>query len=287
MDFVAAMEKCSIREAACRLQRWFGEAAPPAHAAQGSVPKRELVREKEGCNPPLRFVLTGVDHGHGYLEQRSIDRATAVEFGVGFYGGPGLMSGRIVIPIRNSRGEIVAYAGRTLNGELPKYKLPAGFRKGWELFNIQRAAATSSQRVIVVEGYFDCVRVHQAGFPFVVALMGSSLSVEQESALLQRFDRMVLLLDGDAAGIKCTEKALKISNLYTDKSSLYKTHKDLNEWLLKSSLVQRKSLKDQKALLKGLLLRRIVSILNDMTTKIHKEVQRQLRCSCTWLDVRL
>jgi len=200
LDFVAAMEKCSIREAACRLQRWFGEAAPPAHAAQGSVPKRELVREKEGCNPPLRFVLTGVDHGHGYLEQRSIDRATAVEFGVGFYGGPGLMSGRIVIPIRNSRGEIVAYAGRTLNGELPKYKLPAGFRKGWELFNIQRAAATSSQRVIVVEGYFDCVRVHQAGFPFVVALMGSCLSTSQERVLAERFERVLLMLDGDAAG---------------------------------------------------------------------------------------
>jgi DNA primase len=84
LDFVAAMEKCSIREAACRLQRWFGvAAAPPAHAARGGVPKGELVREKEGRNPPLRFVLTGVDHGHRYLQQRGVDRATAAEFGIG------------------------------------------------------------------------------------------------------------------------------------------------------------------------------------------------------------
>jgi len=150
LDFVAAMEKCSIREAACRLQRWFGVAASatPAYPA-GGAQNGELVREKEGGNPLLRFALTGVDHSHPYLQQRGIDRVTAAEFGVGFYGGPGLMSGRIVIPIRNARGELVAYAGRAPDGKLPKYKLPAGFRKAWELFNIQRAAATSSETAIV------------------------------------------------------------------------------------------------------------------------------------------
>ena len=202
LDLVAAMEKCSIREAARRLQQWFGivvSGAPAGPAAEGAG-KTELVREKKGCNPPLHFALTGVDHGHPYLPQRGIDRTTAAEFGIGFYGGPGLMSGRIVIPIRNRSGEIVAYAGRALDGRSPKYKLPAGFRKAWELFNIQRAAATSSPTVIVVEGYFDCVRVHQAGFPFVVALMGSSLSASQERVLAGRFQRVLLMLDSDAAG---------------------------------------------------------------------------------------
>jgi len=202
LDFVAAMEKCSVREAACRLQRWFGVGASvdPVQQASRGGRKVELVREKEGCNPPLRFVLTGVDHGHGYLQQRGIDPATATEFGIGFYGGPGLMSGRIVIPIHNAEGQIVAYAGRALDGTLPKYKLPAGFRKGSELFNMQRAAATSSKTVIVVEVYFACLRVHQAGFPSVVALMGSSLSRIQEQLLTGRFERMVLMLDGDTAG---------------------------------------------------------------------------------------
>ena len=159
-----------------------------------------MVREKEGRNPPLRFALTGVDHAHPYLRQRGIDPATAVEFGVGFYAGPGLMSGRIVIPIRNEGGEIVAYAGRALEGRRPKYKLPVGFRKAREVFNLHRAAATGNPTVIVVEGYFDCLRVHQAGFPCVVALMGSSLSPQQERVLVERFERVVLMLDGDTAG---------------------------------------------------------------------------------------
>jgi DNA primase len=60
--------------------------------------------------------------------------------------------------------------------------------------------ATGNQTVIVVEGYFDCLRVHQAGFPCVVALMGCTLSTRQERMLLDRFERVVLMLDGDAAG---------------------------------------------------------------------------------------
>lgn len=166
----------------------------------GGIEKGELVREKEGCNPPLHFVLRGVDHSHPYWQQRGIDRVTAAEFGMGFYSGPGLMSGRIAIPIRNTRGAIVAYAGRAPDGSLPKYKLPTGFRKAWELFNIHRAAATSSRMAIVVEGYFDCVRVYQAGFPFVVALMGTAVSANQERVLTERFDRVILMLDGDMAG---------------------------------------------------------------------------------------
>ena len=202
LDFVAAMEKCSIREAALRLQQWFGVGTSgvrwyPAPADRGN---RKLVRKEKGSNVPLRFALTDVEWNHPYLAQRGIDPATAAEFGVGLYPGPGLMSGRIVIPIRNLRSELVAYAGRALDGGPPKYKLPPGFRKARELFNLQRAVATGRNTVIVVEGYFDCMRVHQAGFPWVVALMGSSLSPAQESALLRHFDRIVLMLDGDAAG---------------------------------------------------------------------------------------
>jgi DNA primase len=203
LDFTAAMEQCSIREAALLLQEWFWLGAPGESSMcpmRASAPKEELVRKKEKCNPPLPFALTGVDSAHPYLVERGIERATAVEFGVGFYAGPGVLSGRIVIPIGNARGQTVAYAGRAVDGRPPKYKLPAGFRKGWELFNLHRAAATGSQTAIVVEGYFDCLRVHQAGQPWVVALMGSSLSAEQETALREGFDRVILLLDGDGAG---------------------------------------------------------------------------------------
>jgi DNA primase len=204
LDFVAALEKCSIREAALRLQQCFGVAAPAGpvgpSAADRERGKRQLVRKKEGCNAPLPFALTGVEAAHPYLARRGIEATTTAAFGVGFYGRPGLMRGRIVIPIRNVHDQIVAYAGRALDGRLPKYKLPVGFRKGWELFNGSRAVATGGQTVILVEGYFDCMRVHQAGFPCVVALMGASLSETQQRIVLRHFKQVVLMLDGDPVG---------------------------------------------------------------------------------------
>jgi len=124
---------------------------------------------------------------------------------VGFYAGPVPLRGCIAIPIRNQSGEIVAYASRTLDGRPPKYKLPAGFRKALELFNLHRALASGSRAVVLVEGYFDRLRVHQAGFPSVAALMGSSLSLAQEAALVPHFERIILMLDGDAAGCAATE----------------------------------------------------------------------------------
>ena len=113
LGFVVAMEQCSIREAALRLQQWFGIRAPGLrlYSAAAGRQKGKLVRKEEGSNLPLHFALTGVERNHPYLAQRGIDPATAAEFGVGFYPGPGLMSGRIVIPIRNLRGQPVAYAG--------------------------------------------------------------------------------------------------------------------------------------------------------------------------------
>jgi DNA primase len=203
MDFVSAMEQCPLREAALKLQEWFGIGGPsrlPGALPGAAAIEGELVRKKERCNPPLRFALTGVDSTHPYLAQRGVDRATAAEFGIGFYSGPGLMSGRVVIPIHNRQGEGIAYAGRAVDGRTPKYQLPGGFHKSLELYNLHRALATGSQTVIVVEGYFDCLRVHQSGLPWAVALMGSSLSAEQEAILSERFQRVILMLDGDAAG---------------------------------------------------------------------------------------
>ena len=107
------------------------------------------------------------------------------------------MSGLVVIPIHNERGELIAYAGRSIDATEPKYRLPAGFRKADVLFNLHRVS--SREQVIVVEGFFDCMKVHQAGALEVVALMGSSLSDAQEY-LLAQFARVIIFLDGDEAG---------------------------------------------------------------------------------------
>jgi DNA primase catalytic core len=124
---------------------------------------------------------------------------TARTFGLGFYAGKGLLRGRIVIPIHNEAGELVAYAGRAIDCQEPKYRFPAGFRKSLVLFNLHRAIATKASTVIVVEGFFDTIAVYQAGYP-VVGLMGSALSRHQTELLVSHFDRAALMLDGDDAG---------------------------------------------------------------------------------------
>lgn len=202
LDFVAKMEGCSVREAALRLQKSQGTGGA-ARIPPGGPGRRELVTKKRELNPPLGFSLR-VDGTHPYLARRAIDPITVGYFGVGYCGGRGVMSRRIAIPIHDSHGRLVAYCGRALDGAVPRYRFPAGFQKSQLLFNYHRARATDEDRVIVVEGFFDCLRVHQAGFPCVVALMGARLSAAQRNLLADRFSGVVLLLDGDRTGRAAT-----------------------------------------------------------------------------------
>jgi DNA primase len=117
-----------------------------------------------------------------------VSRRTARTFGIGFYAGKGLLRGRIVIPIHNESGELIAYAGRAIDEKEPKYRFPAGFRKSLVLFNLHRVLATKTRTVIVVEGFFDTTAVHQAGYP-VMGLMGSTISRHQADLLAGHFDR--------------------------------------------------------------------------------------------------
>lgn len=204
LDLVSAIEGCSIREAALRLQESHGEGrrsrAPMMASGTG---RRKLVTKKREVNPPLGFHLN-LDSMHPYLSRRGIDAAVVGYFGVGYFGGRGLMSNRIAIPIHDHDGRLVAYSGRALDGAVPRYRFPAGFHKSQVLFNAHRARATGNHQVIVVEGFFDCMRVHQAGFPSAVALMGARLSPAQKEILAHQFSSVVLMLDGDRTGRAAT-----------------------------------------------------------------------------------
>src|SRR5205085_2676549 len=96
------------------------------------------------------------------------------------------MVGRVCIPIHNPAGELVAYAGRWVGGddELPegedRYKLPKGFLKTLELFNLHRVKRC--QHLVVVEGFFGAIRLHASRVP-AVALMGNTVSEEQITLL--------------------------------------------------------------------------------------------------------
>ena len=201
-DFVAAMERCSIRDAALKLQEWFIVASVVETADcfrhQGSRHVPVTCCQKKTTSPWPFNSMHSTRH-HPYLAERGVDRNTAAHFGIGFYSGNGLMEGRIIIPVHDEHGALVAYAGRSIGQSEPRYKFPVRFRKSLVLFNLHRAVR-HGKAVIVVEGFFDCLNVHQAGFPCVVALMGCSLSARQETLLQQHFRQVTLMLDGDNAG---------------------------------------------------------------------------------------
>ena len=200
--FVAEMERCSIREAALRLDRSLTENLLPL-ATPGNKEPVPYASE----NRPLSFTLRNIDHQHSYVISRGLSAETTRHFGVGYYGGNGFLRGRVVIPIHNEHGELVAYSGRAIDDAEPKYRLPAGFRKSHVLFNLHRAIEARDHTLILVEGFFDTFKTHQAGHHNVAALMGSKLSDRQAKLIGTYFDQVILMLDADEAGKAATHAA--------------------------------------------------------------------------------
>ena len=228
LDFISLLEGSTIHAAALKAIEWFnldpeavrvqtgspetprpsgpgidGEAKAPAAAITKTVSPPP---DASAPNPPLKFRLEKLDSTHPYLSERGLIPETVSEFGIG-YCSKGLMQGRIAIPIQNVNGDVVAYVGRFAGNPeegVPKYKLPPGFRKSLELFNLHRVLREpTGTPLVIVEGFFDCIRLFQLGHRKVVALMGSSMSTAQESLLREHFPpntRMIVMLDEDEAG---------------------------------------------------------------------------------------
>lgn len=202
LDFVAAMEKCSIREAALKLKDWFKVGENGKVSATNTV---VLAVDPEPVpvgpiNPPLSFQLR-VDHTCEYGADRGLTIETLEFFGAGVCNSKGMFAGRFIIPLHNAGGELVGYAGRSLDDSEPKYLFPSsgnGFYKSRLLFNLHRIAPGTDQ-IILVEGFFASMFLWQIGIASL-GLLGSSLSKEQEAMLVGRFNKVLLLFDGDAAG---------------------------------------------------------------------------------------
>ena len=127
------------------------------------------------------------------------------------YENKGTFSGRFVIPLHNEKGELVGYAGRSLDDSEPRYLFPSsekGFYKSHLLFNLHRVIEDNDRSlIVVVEGFFSAMKLWQAEIP-AASLLGSSLSEAQEDLLCRYINRVVLLLDGDEAGRAATDECL-------------------------------------------------------------------------------
>ena len=121
---------------------------------------------------------------------------------------------RVMVPIKDGRGRIVAFGGRIVGDGEPKYlNSPdtAVFDKGRLLFNLDRAVPASRQtgRILVVEGYFDVIALDEAGVRETVAPMGTALTEHQLEQLWNLVDEPILCFDGDAPGRKAAVRASK------------------------------------------------------------------------------
>lgn len=123
---------------------------------------------------------------------------------------------RIMFPIINIRGNVVAFSGRAMPGDDKaggKYVNTSDtpvYKKSENLFGINYAKNNCSERVILVEGNMDVISLHQAGFNYAVAPLGTAFTSEQVNLLARYTKEIVLMLDADAAGQKAIKRATQL-----------------------------------------------------------------------------
>ena len=202
-------------EAACR---WFAERlrAPAGKAALGYLRGRGL-DDATIARFRLGFAPDGRDGLKKALIAEGFDDAVLVEAGLLIRPDDGRPSydrfrGRVMFPIADRKGRVVAFGGRVLEGDGPKYlnspETPL-FHKGHMLYNLDRATAAvhDGAELIVVEGYMDVIALDRAGFAGAVAPLGTALTEDQMAALWKLTPEPILCFDGDEAGGRAAAKA--------------------------------------------------------------------------------
>ncbi len=201
----------------------------------------------------------GGEKARAYLEQRGVDPEVAKRFGLGYapeswnallsvmgrqgigedvlvqaglilsrQNQPGFYDrfrGRLLFPIRDVQGRVVAFGGRALSGEEPKYlnspETPL-YVKGQVLYalDVAKGAIRDRSRAILVEGYLDCLMAHQHGFGETVAALGTAFTTAQLGLLRRYADEVVALFDADAAGQKASSRLEEMMNDVMDLQNL-------------------------------------------------------------------
>ena len=120
---------------------------------------------------------------------------------------------RVMFPIIDLRGNVIAFGGRLIEGEGPKY-LNSGdtpvCKKSRNLFSLNFAKNANVKQLILAEGYMDVIAINQAGFEQVVATLGTALTAEQARIMAQYATEVVLCYDSDSAGQNATHRAINL-----------------------------------------------------------------------------
>lgn len=203
---------------------------------------------------------------------------------------------RVMFPIIDLRGNVIAFGGRTIDGDGPKYVNSSDtpvFKKSRNLFSLNFAKKSEEKRLILAEGYMDVIAINQAGFENVVATLGTALTQEQARLMSQYAEEIIIAYDSDGAGQNATHKAINLLSEVGLRTKIIKMEgaKDPDEYIKKFGALRFKQLLDKSGgaiefelekCRAGLdietdegrieYLKRCVNILADITSPIEREV---------------
>lgn len=120
---------------------------------------------------------------------------------------------RVMFPIIDLRGNVIAFGGRIMTDEKPKYLNTSDtpvFKKSENLFSLNNAKSSDTRTLILCEGYMDVIALNQAGFTNAVATLGTALTNEQAVLMKRYADEVIICYDADGAGQKATARAIDI-----------------------------------------------------------------------------
>ena len=202
---------------------WFEERL---QSGQGSEARAYLERRALGREVQHRFRLGYAPNDRyalrDHLAGKGVDKALMVELGL-LAAGEGIsvpydyFRDRVMFPITDTRGRVVAFGGRALAKDVRAKYLNSPetplFHKGRMLYNLHGARKTAHERgsIIAVEGYVDVIAMTLAGHPETVAPLGTALTEDQLGLLWRHADEPILCFDGDKAGQRAAFRALDLA----------------------------------------------------------------------------
>lgn len=173
----------------------------------------------------------------GYTDEQINQSSLNIEKNIDKFGN------RIVLPVLDENNNVVAFGGRTINNEQPKYiNSPDNdiFTKSKNLYGLNIAKDFCKEKLILVEGYIDVITLHQAGIKNVVALLGTAITDEQIKLIKIYTNKVILAFDTDLAGKCATTRAIEQIKMFNMNYSTldYEGAKDLDEYVNKFGTVQ-------------------------------------------------
>lgn len=176
--------------------------------------KKTLIRFGMGYAPndwrKLLFYMREKGYSYEELYEANLANKSEKNGKINYYDN---FRNRVIVPIIDARGNVVAFGGRVLDDSKPKYINTSDtlvYKKSLGVFGLNFAKNTKEKSLILVEGYMDAISLHQAGFDNAIACLGTALTNEMAHLLSRYCEEVIICYDADEAGQKATQRAISV-----------------------------------------------------------------------------